>query len=331
MRILQLIIHSLIFLIPILIFHQTDPTNAIPQVSTNITLSPINLLLTYLPCFAHTNDTEARREITQHNKMAWTCSGRSNGELISKMWNARLVLSERVRDAMISVDRAHFTPSQHLAYQDSPQSIGYSATISAPHMHASALENLLPFLGEGKRVLDVGSGSGYLTAVLAELVFPSSTSSSTSPSTSSSSETSSSENPGEVKKKSGKVVGLEHIRALRDLGETNMMKSEKGKKWLQEKKVEFVLGDGRQGWIDPDGEEGWDAIHVGAAAMEIHEALIQQLRCPGRMFIPVEDSKGLGQYIWRVDKDQEGNVSKEKLYGVRYVPLTDAPRTISDL
>ncbi|KAF7876614.1 hypothetical protein EAF04_001700 [Stromatinia cepivora] len=255
--------------------------------------------------------------------MAWTCSGRTNGELISKMWNARLILSERVRDAMITVDRAHFTPSQHLAYEDSPQSIGHSATISAPHMHASALENLLPFLGEGKRVLDVGSGSGYLTAVMAELVFPSSSSSS--------SPDSSSENPGEVERKSGKVVGLEHIRALRDIGETNMMKSEKGRKWLQEKKVEFVVGDGRQGWIDPGGEEGWDAIHVGAAAMEIHEALIQQLRCPGRMFIPVEESKGFGQYIWLVDKDREGKVSKEKLYGVRYVPLTDAPRTTSGL
>ncbi|CAD6443053.1 c855e69f-f7ab-45ad-8a92-03ea2a452abd [Sclerotinia trifoliorum] len=321
MKIPKLTTHSLTFLIPILIFHQTDPTNAILQVSTKITLSPINLL-TYLPRFAHINDTEARQEITHHNTMAWTCSGRSNGELISKMWNARLILSERVRDAMISVDRAHFTPSQHLAYEDSPQSIGYSATISAPHMHASALENLLPFLGEGKRVLDVGSGSGYLTAVMAELVFPS---------TSSSSSDTSSERPGDVKKKSGKVVGLEHIRALRNIGETNMMKSEKGRKWLQEKKVEFVVGDGRQGWIDPDGEEGWDAIHVGAAAMEIHEALIQQLRCPGRMFIPVEDSKGLGQYIWLVDKDREGKVSEEKLYGVRYVPLTDAPRTISDL
>lgn len=47
------------------------------------------------------------------------------------------------------------------------------------------------------------------------------------------------------------------------------------------------------------------------------------------MFIPVEDSRrGFGgQHIWVVDKDAEGKVSKEKLYGVRYVPLTDAPKT----
>lgn len=42
------------------------------------------------------------------------------------------------------------------------------------------------------------------------------------------------------------------------------------------------------------------------------------------MFIPVEDKYG-GQHIWTVDKDSQGEVTKKKLYGVRYVPLTDAP------
>jgi len=40
------------------------------------------------------------------------------------------------------------------------------------------------------------------------------------------------------------------------------------------------------------------------------------------MFIPVDG--GFSQYIWQVDKDEEGNVKKEKQYGVLYVPLTDA-------
>ena len=46
----------------------------------------------------------------------------------------------------------------------------------------------------------------------------------------------------------------------------------------------------------------------------------------GRMFIPVEDLDGSGQHIWVVDKAENGDVTKKKLYGVRYVPLTDAPR-----
>lgn len=123
-------------------------------------------------------------------------------------------------------------------------------------MHASAAESLLPFLRSGARVLDIGSGSGYLTAVLAELVCT----------------------PGTQ----GKVVGLEHIKALRDLGERNFSKSERGKQLLREGGVSFVVGDGRLGWSGDGGEEGWDAIHVGAAAVELHPALIHQLKKPGR-------------------------------------------------
>ena len=215
------------------------------------------------------------------------------------------------------MDRAHYCSDQSYAYEDSPQPIGHAATISAPHMHASAAESLLPFLKPGHKVLDIGSGSGYLTAVLAELVCP----------------------PTGEK---GKVVGLEHITALRDLGERNMRKSDRGQELLKHKSVEFVVGDGRLGWREQGAEE-WDAIHVGAAAVEIHPVLIEQLKRPGRsvlisqfstesvadscrLFIPVEDSTGLGQHIWVIDKEKDGKVKKERLYGVRYVPLTDAPK-----
>lgn len=51
----------------------------------------------------------------------------------------------------------------------------------------------------------------------------------------------------------------------------------------------------------------------------------QELCCS--MFIPIEDPRGFGdQYIWVVDKDEKGDVTKKKQYGVRYVPLTDAPK-----
>lgn len=151
-----------------------------------------------------------------------------------------------------------------MPYEDSPQSIGHAATISAPHMHASAIEHLLSYLipsetSPAPRVLDVGSGSGYLTHILAELV-------------------------GER----GLVVGLEHISALRDLGESNMRKSEQGALILDGGKVKFVLGDGRLGWREEParvGEEqygtAWDVIHVGASAKEVHPELLEQLKAPG--------------------------------------------------
>jgi protein-L-isoaspartate(D-aspartate) O-methyltransferase len=197
------------------------------------------------------------------------------------------------------VDRAHFCPNPRYAYEDSPQSIGHDATISAPHMHASACESLLSFLKPGSRVLDIGSGSGYLTAVLAELVCP-----------------------------EGEVIGLEHIPALRDLGFNNMSKSSRGEELINGGKVSFVVGDGRLGWTGNSGADSelYDAIHVGAAAVKLHDPLVKQLKRPGRMFIPVENPSNGLQHIWVVDKDKDGRVEEKQMYGVRYVPLTDAPK-----
>lgn len=70
---------------------------------------------------------------------------------------------------MLSVDRSHYCPSS-TPYADTPHQIGYGATISAPHMHAFALEAAKDCLVEGAKVLDVGSGSGYLTSCLAHMV-----------------------------------------------------------------------------------------------------------------------------------------------------------------
>ena len=46
------------------------------------------------------------------------------------------------------------------------------------------------------------------------------------------------------------------------------------------------------------------------------------------MFIPVNDAPhGMSQSVWKVEKDQNGKLKKQSLFGVRYVPLTDAPAT----
>ncbi|EEH39568.2 protein-L-isoaspartate(D-aspartate) O-methyltransferase [Paracoccidioides lutzii Pb01] len=242
--------------------------------------------------------------------MAWQSSGKSNAQLINNLFKNGLIKHERVRDAMLAVDRGDYCPAN--PYADSPQGIGYAATISAPHMHVHACEYLLPFLRPDSRVLDIGSGSGYLTHVFANLITGTSTTG-TPPS-------------------NGTVVGIDHIQGLVDMATINMAKSESGLQLLNSGKARFVLGDGRKGY--PEGGP-YDAIHVGAAAAVMHPALIEQLRAPGRMFIPVESggesgmrSFGLGgsQYIWVVDKKEDGTVVKDKIFGVSYVPLTDAPK-----
>lgn len=222
--------------------------------------------------------------------MAWRCTGRTNTELIANMNKHGIFQAERVAKAMASVDRANYVLSKDSAYEDSPQGIGHGATISAPHMHAYASEHLLPFLHPGAKVLDVGSGSGYLSAVLHHLVGP-----------------------------TGKVVGIDHIPELVDWSISNLKQDGLGGA-VDKKQIEMVVGDGRKGYPSSG---PYDAIHVGAAAPTLPQELVDQLACPGRMFIPVGTFM---QYIEQIDKDEHGNVSTKRVMGVSYVPLTDKTR-----
>jgi protein-L-isoaspartate(D-aspartate) O-methyltransferase len=202
-----------------------------------------------------------------------------------------LISSESVAAAMKSVDRANYVLDKRYAYEDSPQSIGHDATISAPHMHAHAAELLLPYLRPGARVLDVGAGSGYLTSVLYQLVGP----------------------------HGGTVVGIEHVSALTALAESNMRADGLGAA-LDRQAVVLVTGDGRLGYLEMG---PYEAIHVGAAARAIPPALVEQLASPGRMIIPVGT---YSQKLMQVNKDARGEVTQKDLFGVVYVPLTDKPK-----
>ncbi|KAH9924598.1 Pcmt1-prov protein [Amylocystis lapponica] len=178
------------------------------------------------------------------------------------------------RQAMSKVDRANYVYNKASAYEDLPQPIGHGATISAPHMHAHTVENLLPLLCPGARVLDIGSGSGYLVADGA-----------------------------------GTVVGIEHVPELVD--------------WSVQNLARDGLGAALGGRAHQDGypDAGpYDVIHVGAAAPTMPAELVEQLACPGRMFIPVGT---VAQQIVQVDKDADGNVTQQELFDVMYVPLTD--------
>ncbi|TIA92866.1 hypothetical protein E3P99_00421 [Wallemia hederae] len=199
---------------------------------------------------------------------------------------------------MKKVDRANYVRIKSAAYEDSPQSIGHSATISAPHMHAHATENLLEYLKPGNKVLDVGSGSGYSCAVFHNLVT-----------------------------ETGKVVGIEHIDQLVESSKENLRRDGLGGA-LESGAIKMIAGDGRQG----SAQEGpYNAIHVGAAAPEMPTALISQLAKPGRLFVPVEKTGESGQSIWQVDKDESGDVHSKELFQVRYVPLTDKAAQMNEL
>lgn len=170
---------------------------------------------------------------------------------------------------MTLIDRANYVPSvaRRSAYEDAPQGIGYNATISAPHMHAFAAELLLPYLNHGCSVMDVGSGSGYLLALLNYLV----------PRTS----------------RNTRIVGVEHIKELASASIDNLKRDGLGRE-LENGRIGVIHGDGRNGCSE---FAPYSAIHVGAAAPCIPVTLIQQLGSPGRLIVPVDRPAGNYQYV----------------------------------
>lgn len=96
-------------------------------------------------------------------------SSEARARMVEAQLQGRNIRDQRVLAAMRAIPRDAFVPEQERAdaYEDNPLPIGAGQTISQPYMVARMTELLL--VGEGDRVLDVGTGSGYQAAVLAEL------------------------------------------------------------------------------------------------------------------------------------------------------------------
>jgi len=90
-------------------------------------------------------------------------------QMVETQLKARDITDQRVLDAMLRVERHKFVPKeyQHLAYIDEPLPIGFGQTISQPYIVAKMTELLE--LNKNDKVLEIGTGSGYQAAILAEL------------------------------------------------------------------------------------------------------------------------------------------------------------------
>ena len=89
--------------------------------------------------------------------------------MVSRQIQSRGVTDQRVLDAMKTVPRHLFVPehSAQAAYEDHPLPIGHGQTISQPYIVAVMTE--LCGLRGGEKVLEIGTGSGYQTAILAQI------------------------------------------------------------------------------------------------------------------------------------------------------------------
>src|SRR5207247_7470312 len=90
--------------------------------------------------------------------------------MVQQQLMPRGIHEERVLAAMAKVPREEFIPpdSRAASYEDGPLPIGYGQTISQPYIVAFMTEQL--HLSSGDRILEIGTGSGYQAAILAELV-----------------------------------------------------------------------------------------------------------------------------------------------------------------
>ena len=173
-------------------------------------------------------------------------------ELVQHLKERGVLKTPSLIKAFLKIDRRDFVLPEYynLAYEDYPLPIGFEQTISQPYTVAFMLELLQPKRGE--KILDIGSGSAWSTALLAHTV-------------------------GEE----GEVYGTELVPELVKFGKENLSQYKFPKaKILQTKKG--VLGLPQ--------EAPFEKILVSAAAREVPQELLTQLTEQGIMVIPVKDA-----------------------------------------
>ncbi len=172
-------------------------------------------------------------------------------KLIDKLVADGKLKTPVIIQAWRQIDRVDFVAEDQKlhAYEDRPLSIGFGQTISQPTTVAFMLELLDP--RPGQKILDVGTGSAWQSALLGQIV-------------------------GE----SGKVYGVERIETLRALGQSRLKRA-------GVKNVEINLAVNPVGW---PAEAPYDRIICAAAASEAPRELLAQLKIKGKAVLPINNS-----------------------------------------
>jgi protein-L-isoaspartate(D-aspartate) O-methyltransferase len=194
------------------------------------------------------------------------------------------ITNGRVLAAMGRVPRHAFVPERErdLSYSNHPLPIGYGQTISQPQVVAAMTEIADPRPGD--KCLEIGTGSGYQAAILAELC--------------------------------GKVYSIEYLAPLARFAEHNL----RGLGYAPER-VTLRTGDGYRGWPEA---APFDVVLVTAAPDHVPRPLLDQLAIAGRLVIPVgpnDMSQRLELWVRHLPGPEDEAFTRKTLMPVRFVPF----------
>jgi protein-L-isoaspartate(D-aspartate) O-methyltransferase len=138
-----------------------------------------------------------------------------------EMLKSKGIKNKNVLEIFAKIDRKYFLnysldEENGYPYNDVPKPIGWNTTISAPSMHAETLSYLYENLKNAKSILDIGTGSGYMTAAMAYLCPP-----------------------------GAKIYAVDHIKEINEFAENNIKNI--CPYLLRKHSVYFVTQDGRRG------------------------------------------------------------------------------------
>ncbi|KAG2440360.1 hypothetical protein HXX76_004465 [Chlamydomonas incerta] len=222
---------------------------------------------------------------------------------------------------MRQIDRRDFTTTHlgipaHVSYSDSLLPIGQGQSIPAPSLHATCLELMDGHARPGALALDVGSGSGFITACLSLMVGA-----------------------------EGRVVAVERYERLLEQSGFALARTvatrvgtaepsptgghaplrpelQAGRRLVRIHNIELLLGNALEEPVLAAAAAGrqFDLVHVGAAVREPPAALLALLRPGGRMVVAVGPPAAM-QSLTVVDKGPDGATTQTVVRDVRLPPL----------
>ncbi len=199
-------------------------------------------------------------------------------KLVSKLKKEGRIKKIEVEKAFLDIPREYFIPENLKYFAYSDTPLEIGYNQTISAPHMVAIMCEDLDLKEGQKILEIGSGSGYHAAIISKIIG-----------------------------KKGHIISIERIPKLADFAKKNLKK-------IGVKNIDIILGDGSMGYKD---KAPYDRIYVTCAAPRIPNHLIDQLKDPGKLMVPV------GDIICSLNllEKFEGKKIIKNLGGCSFVPL----------